>query len=366
MTAPGAADSSERDIVLDVRDVQVTYEMGRGRARVLDDINVEIQRGETLGIVGESGCGKSMLASALLNAVEDPGVVTGEIIYHPAEGEPMNLLELTPRQLRRVRWAEIALVYQGAMNAFNPSLPMRSHFTETFDAHNVDREAGLDRARKTLRDLNLDPDRILDAYQHELSGGEKQRVLLALSLVFDPEVLILDEPTAALDLLARRNILSLLYDIKENYDITLVYISHDIPAIAGFAERLAVMYAFDIIEFGSVRDVLLTPEHPYTRLLLQATLDLSSPVQAVQTIEGETPDPVNIPAGCPFHPRCPIADDRCEVEEPELRAEEEDDHEVACFYPDVARDRISVPFGDDDGAFGAAGGPFAEEEENDS
>lgn len=333
----------DREPVLEVRDVQVTYEMGRGRACVLDDVSLEIRRGETLGIVGESGSGKSMFASALLDAVEDPGVVTGEIIYHPREGDPVNLLDLAPRDLRRIRWAEIALVSQGAMNAFNPSLPMRTHFTETFDAHDVDRTAGLERARETLRELKLDPERILDAHQHELSGGEKQRVLLALSLVFDPEVLILDEPTAALDLLARRNILGLLYDVKEEYDVTLVYISHDIPAIAGFAERLAVMYAFDIIEFGSVHDVLLAPDHPYTRLLLQATLGLSTPVDEVQTIEGEPPDPVNVPAGCPFHPRCPVADDRCTVEEPDLRAERGDDHEVACFYPDVATERISVP-----------------------
>jgi len=258
----------------------------------------------------------------------------------------VDLLELSPRKLRRVRWEEIALVYQGAMNAFNPSLSVRTHFTETFDAHDIDREAGLERARETLRDLNLDPDRVLDAHQHELSGGESQRVLLALALVFDPEVLILDEPTAGLDLLVQRHLLSLLYDISENYEATLLYISHDIPTVAGFADRLAVMYAFDIVEFGTVRDVLLSPDHPYTRLMLQATLDLSTPIEEAGHIEGQPPDPVNVPAGCPFHPRCPLADDRCEVEEPELRAEDGGTHEVACFYPDLAADRIPVTFGD--------------------
>lgn len=339
---PNDDGQSERDTVLDVRDLRVTYEMGRGRARVLDDVDVEIRRGETLGVIGESGSGKSMFAAALLDAVEDPGVVSGEIIYHPPEGDPVDLLDLSARELRRVRWAEIGLVYQGAMNAFNPSLPIRTHFTETFDAHDVDRDAGMAEARETLRNLNLDPGRILDAHQHELSGGERQRVLLALSIVFDPEVIILDEPTAGLDLLVQRYILNRLYEIGESYDVTLIYISHDIPTVAGFAERLAVMYAFEIVEFGTVREVLLSPDHPYTRLMLGATLDLTTPIEDTRHIDGETPDPVNVPAGCPFHPRCPVADDRCEVEEPELRAENGGTHEVACFYPDLATERIPV------------------------
>ena len=334
------------DTVLEIRDVRVTFDMARGRARVLNDISLDVERGETLGIIGESGSGKSTFGSTLMNAVEDPGVLTGEIRYYPESGgAPINLLDLTPRQLRRVRWEEISIVSQAAMNSFNPTITIRRHFTDTFDAHDVDREAGLERTREILVDLHLEPDRILDAYQHELSGGQKQRALLALSLVFDPEVIILDEPTAGLDLLVQRNILSLLYDIKDDYDLTLIFISHDLPIIAGFADRLAVMYAFDIVEFGDAREVLLNPEHPYTRLLSQSTLDLSMPIDEVTTISGETPDPINVPSGCPFHPRCPIADDRCEVEEVELRSDEGSDHEVACFYPDLAVKRIPVSHG---------------------
>jgi len=350
---------ASRDTVLEVRDVEVTYDMARGRARVLNGVSLDVRRGETIAVVGESGSGKSMFASTMMNAVVDPGVVSGEIIYHPPEGEPINLMELNDRQLKRVRWEEIAMVYQGAMNAFNPTQNVRTHFTETFDAHDVDRRDGLERARGIIEDLNLDPDRILDAYQHELSGGEKQRALLALSLVFNPEVLILDEPTAALDLLMQRNILSLLYEIKDEYDLTMVFISHDMPVVSGFADRLAVMYAFNIVELGTAREVVLNPEHPYTRLMLRATLDLSTPVDGTRTIPGDTPDPINVPSGCAFNPRCPIAEDRCQVEDPELRAEEGDDHEVACFYPDAAVDRIPVTLFDDeppDGGPGADGG----------
>lgn len=337
-----AVSKSSEDTILEVRGVNVTFDMGRGRARVLDDINVSIKRGETFGVVGESGSGKSMFASTLLNGVPEPGVLTGEVLYHPKEGEPIDLLSLRKNQLNRIRWEEIAIVYQGAMNAFNPTQDIRTHFIETFDAHSVDRQDGMERARELIEELNLDPKRILDSYQHELSGGEKQRVLLALSLVFDPEVLVLDEPTAALDLITQRNILSLLYDLKEKYDLTLVLISHDIPIVAGFADRLAVMYSFNIVEFGNVRDVLLDPDHPYTRLMLKSTIDLTMPMEAITTIEGDTPDPINVPSGCPFHPRCPAADDRCEREKPELRSEVGGDHEVACFYPDIAKDRIPL------------------------
>lgn len=339
-TSPGS--SVDRDTVIEVRDVRVTYEMNRGRARVLNDVSIEIKHEETFGIVGESGCGKSMFASTLMDAVVDPGIVTGEIIYHPKDGEPVNLLDVSERRLNRIRWEEIAIASQEALDAFNPTLSIRKHFEETFDAHDVDRDDGLERAREILEELNLNPERILDSYQHELSGGEKQRSMLALSLVFNPEVLILDEPTAALDLVTQRNILSLLYDLKDEYDLTVVFISHDIPTISGFADRLAVMYAFEFVEIGEAREVLLNPEHPYTRLLLRSTLDLTTPLDEAQTIKGTTPDSINVPEGCPFHPRCPAADDRCSAEEPELRAEEGSDHEVACFYPDVGAERIPV------------------------
>lgn len=344
-----AVDSAREDIVLEMKDVEVTYEMERGRARVLDNINVEIERGETFGILGESGCGKTMFGSTLMNAVEEPGVVTGEIIYHPEDGEPVDILDVSDRRLNLIRWEELAMAYQGSGEAFNPSQDMRTHFQETFDAHDVDRDQGIEKAKDLLQTLNLDPERILESHQHELSGGEKQRVLIALSLVFDPEVLILDEPTAALDVLMQRNILSLLHNIKEEYDITLVLITHDIPIAAAFADRIAVMYAFDIVELGDAREVLLNADHPYMRLMAQSTLDLDASIDRVATIEGTTPDPINVPSGCPFHPRCPVSDDRCEIEEPELRAEEGDDHEVACFYPDQATERIPLNISKEDG-----------------
>jgi len=331
------------DPVLEVRNAEVTFEMARGHARVLDDISIDIQRGETLGIVGESGCGKSMFGSIFLDGVKDPGILTGEIRYHPENGESVDILDLGSRDLKHLRWEEVAIMYQGAMSAFNPVQNIRTHFVETLTEHNEDKEEGMEHARELLRKVNLEPERVLNAYQHELSGGEKQRVMLALALILDPEVLILDEPTAALDLHTQRIILNLLHDLKEEYDLTLVFITHDLPIVAGIADRLAVMYAFEIVELGDSRDVLMNPEHPYTRSLLRSTMGLDQSIDDIATIPGDTPDPVNIPLGCPFHPRCPIARDRCEAEKPDLRVSEEGHRQVACFYPDVSKSEISVP-----------------------
>jgi oligopeptide/dipeptide ABC transporter ATP-binding protein len=241
------------------------------------------------------------------------------------------------------------MVSQAGADSFNPTISVRRHFTETFDAHSVPREEGLERARELLSEFDLDADRVLKAYQHELSGGERQRTQLALALVFDPAVLFLDEPTAGLDLLVQQKILRQLSDVQAERDLSVILISHDVPVVAGLADRVAVMYAFEFVEIGTVQDVLLNPEHPYTRLLSQANLDPAVALEDVRTLEGDPPDPINVPPGCPFHVRCPVADDRCTEEAPELRAGDAGRHSVACFYPDLAVDQIPFSAGDPGG-----------------
>ena len=337
--------AADEDIVLSIEDASVTFEMDRGTSRVLKDVSIDIRREEILGIVGESGSGKSMFASSLLDAVVEPGRLTGEVTYYPEDGDPVDVLELGKRERNRFRWGEVAMVFQGAMSSFNPTLSIGGHFRETLDAHDEEMEAGMAHARELLEDLYLDPDRVLDAYPHELSGGMKQRALIALSLVLKPSVLVMDEPTAALDLLMQRSILGLIRDLQEKYDLTVVFITHDLPLVAGLADRLAVMYAFEFVEVGPAEQVVREAAHPYTRALLRAVPNLDAPLEEMRPIEGSSPDPVNVPSGCPYHPRCPLADETCINEHPPL-LDVGEDHEAACFYWEEADDAIPLNFGD--------------------
>jgi peptide/nickel transport system ATP-binding protein len=329
------------DPVFEIRDASVTFDMERGDSRVLDEVDIDIQRNEILGVVGESGSGKSMFASALLDAVVEPGILSGEITYHPKEGEDIQLLELSDSELKQFRWEKVSMVFQGALSSFNPTMAVGEHFKETLEAHNANVEQGMDRARQMLSDLYLDPGRVLDSYPHELSGGMKQRALIALSLVLEPEVLVMDEPTAALDLLMQRSIIALLAQLKEKYDLTLVFITHDLPLVAELADRLAVLYAFEFVEIGPADEVITGSKHPYTRALINSTPNLDTPVEAMRPITGESPDPVNVPSGCSYYPRCPMADEQCEKIDPELY-DVDGSHNAACHYWEDVSEEIPL------------------------
>ncbi|CCQ33190.1 Dipeptide ABC transporter ATP-binding domain containing protein [Halorhabdus tiamatea SARL4B] len=337
---------SVTDPILEARDVRVSFDMARGESRVLNDVSIDVERNEVLGVVGESGSGKSMFASALLNAVVDPGRLSGEVHYHPQSGESINLANATPEELKRYRWKEISMVFQGAMSSFNPVQKICAHFEETLRAHQYDVQSGMEHARQLLSDLYLDPERVMESYPHELSGGMQQRALLALSLVLEPEVIVMDEPTAALDLLMQRSILSLISDLQETYDLTVAFITHDLPLVAGLADRLGVLYAFEFVEVGPTREVIKNPAHPYTRELLNSVPNLDTPLDEMTTIAGSSPDPVNLPSGCSYHPRCPFADEECRAEHPEF-VQVENDHDAACFHIDEARDEIHLAYDED-------------------
>ncbi|KTG11493.1 multidrug ABC transporter ATP-binding protein [Haloprofundus marisrubri] len=322
-------------MVLECRNLSVAFEMDRGTSRVLHDVDIDIRRGEIIGIVGESGSGKSMFASALLNAVVSPGRTDGQVTYHPRDGEPVDVLGLDKGPLRSLRWEDISMVFQGAMSSFNPTMDFREHFVETLDAHDYDIAAGIERAEELLSDLYLDPQRVLDSYPHELSGGMKQRALIALALVLEPEVLVMDEPTAALDLLMQRSIISLLSELRDKYDLTMVFITHDLPLVTKLADRIGVLYAFEFAEVGDTAEMVRDPKHPYTRALLNATPNLDAPLTEMRPISGAAPDPVDVPTGCPYHNRCPMATAECEDIKPPMDAVSET-HEVACHHwPDV-------------------------------
>ncbi|WP_317175857.1 ABC transporter ATP-binding protein [Halomontanus rarus] len=331
------------DPVFEIRDARVFFDMDRGESRVLNDVSIDIERNEILGVVGESGSGKSMFASALLNAIVDPGRLSGEIHYNLPSGESINMAEATPEQLKRYRWKEISMVFQGAMSSFNPVQTIRAHFEETLRAHQYEVQSGMEHARQLLSDLHLDPDRVLDSYPHELSGGMSQRALIALSLILEPNVLVMDEPTAALDLLMQRSILSLISDLQETYDLTIVFITHDLPLVAGLADRLAVLYGFEFVEVGPAEQVIRDPAHPYTRALLNAVPNLDTPLEEMTTIEGASPDPVEKPSGCKYHPRCSFATEQCRSEVPQFVAADEN-HNAACFHIDDVREKMELAY----------------------
>ena len=334
---------SERnsDAVLGVRDVGVSFPTARGESRVVNNVSFDIYREEILGIVGESGSGKSMLASSLLNAVVDPGTVSGKVMYYPSDDEPTDIASANRQELTKLWWEEISFAIQGAQSAFNPTMNVRTHFVETLRAHDRNVDDGLKHARGLLEDLYLDPDLVFESYPDELSGGMKQRALIALSLILKPNVLVMDEPTAALDLLMQRSIVSLLQDIKKKYDLTLVFVTHDLPLVANIANRIAVMYAFEIAEIGPTRELLANASHPYTRALLNSVPNLDASPEDVTSITGSSPDPVDVPDGCSYHPRCPLADSTCRSKAPPFH-DVESGHVTACHHWKQARQQIPL------------------------
>ena len=329
------------DPIFEVEGASVTFDMDRGETRVLDDVSFFVERNETLGIVGESGSGKSMCASALLNAVVEPGILWGDVYYYPEDGDRINLMEYSTEELKEIWWNEIAMIVQSAQSAFNPTMTIRDHFIETLNAHGENIEDGMARGVELLEDLYLNPDQVLDSHPHELSGGMKQRALVALGLLLEPGVLVMDEPTAALDLLMQRSIITLLEEIKEKYEVTMVFVTHDLPVVAELADRLAVMYAFEIVEVGPTDAIINDAAHPYTRALINSVPNIVAPVDEMKAIPGSSPDPINIPEGCSYHRRCPISQEHCEVEDPEFYRVG-DSHLSSCFYPETAQSDIPL------------------------
>ncbi len=317
-------------VVLRLENVSVVYKMPRGIARVVDNITIDIYEGKITGIVGESGSGKSMLAGAMLRAVPRPGKIYGRVLFRSKTYGVVDILGIDKEKLRRIRWKEIAMVFQGAQNSFNPVIRIKDHFIDTAMAHGWDdEEAVLDKASKLLEMVKLEPDRVLEAYPHQLSGGMKQRVLIALSLLLDPYVLILDEPTSALDTISQKVIVDLLRDIHERTGITMIFITHDLPLISSLVDYVAIMYGFKIVEYMSIEELIRRPLHPYTKGLIRSIPPVHGDLSQVRPIPGTHPDPIEPPPGCRFSPRCPVAEGKCLEKHPEL-VKISENHFVAC------------------------------------
>lgn len=316
--------------VLEVRDLSLEYKSRRGPVKALRNINFDLYEGETLALIGESGCGKSTMGFALIRLTPGTAKITNGAITFVDGPNRRNLMEMSENEVRRFRWTDMAMMLQAALNAYNPLIRIVDHFIDTAKAHGLtDKTEIITRARRLLTGVQLDADRVLPSYPHELSGGMRQRVLLALGLLMQPKIIILDEPTTALDILTQRTIIELLRKLKEEFKFTMIFISHDLSLAAELADRVATMYAGQIVELTDVYSAFEKPRHPYTFGLTRAVPTLHGAAEKLESIPGSPPDLVFMPTGCKFHPRCPFADERCKQEEPKLSGKE---HLVSCHH----------------------------------
>ncbi|MDG4862225.1 ABC transporter ATP-binding protein [Streptomyces sp. T-3] len=327
-----------RQALLSVRDLRIGYRSGGRTVEAVRGVDFDLHPDQTLALVGESGSGKSTLGLGLLRLLPRTGRITGgQILYRPPGGDAdavteagaktqdgaYDVLRLDNSRLRRWRWTEVAMVFQGAMNAFNPVLRIGEQFADTMRAHSPEgrpgREAIRERAGESLRAVRLEPGQVLDSYPHELSGGMRQRALIALALVLEPNVLILDEPTTALDLLTQRAIVDMLQELRAQRGFAMVFISHDLALASELADRVATMYAGRIIEAGTADDLFREPRHPYTAGLIGAVPTVHAGPREAVSIPGAPPDLARLPSGCSFAPRCSYVVDECRTTDPGLR-----------------------------------------------
>jgi oligopeptide/dipeptide ABC transporter ATP-binding protein len=287
--------------VVSVRDLRVYYGTVRGTVRAVDRVSLDIRAGEVLGLVGESGCGKSTLGRGILGLLPEGAAADGEVQY-----AGRNLLAMSPKELQGYRGPELGLIFQEPMTRLNPLMRIEDHFKETLEQHEPglgDREIRK-RSLETLGRMGIPPTRFRQ-YPHEFSGGMRQRIMIALALVLRPKLLIADEPTTSLDVIVEAQILSILADLRENFGTALLLITHNLGIVAEACDRVAVMYAGEIVEEGAARDVFAEPAHPYTQALLQSTISLET--RELHSIPGAPPDLISPPPACRFHPRCPHA-----------------------------------------------------------
>lgn len=323
--------------LLDIRDYRLDFDTFDGAYKVLDGIDLSLAEGETLGIVGETGCGKSVLAKSIMGLLPSPPArpLSGEIRF-----ETQNLLKATDADWRRIRGQKIAMIFQDPMTFLNPVLSIGQQVCDVIaaqqktkpPAERLDRSAIRAHAAHMLDLVGLpDPEGQLSRYPHQLSGGMRQRVLIAMALSGAPRLLIADEPTTALDVTIQAQVLALIRDLVQRLKLAVIMISHDLGAVAAVCKRIAVMYAGTVVEDAPVHELMAAPRHPYTRGLLAALPDIDGDKAELVGIPGSIPNLLKPPSGCRFHPRCPLASDRCRTEKPLLRRLN-DNHHVACHH----------------------------------
>ena len=316
--------------VLRIEDLIVEYTTRRGVARAVDRVSLTLDENRTLGLAGESGCGKSTLGRAIMQLVPYPGKIVGGNIYLNTDHDipwkkgviekgDIPILEMNKDQMRAIRGDEIAYIFQDPMTSLNPMLSVGKHFIQIQQAHNpdIEKDAALERAEEVLESLGILAERVND-YPHQFSGGMRQRVMIGLAIVMKPRLLISDEPTTSLDVIVEAQILEELAELKEQFNLTMILITHNLGVLAQTADDVAIMYTGRMVEIASTETLFESPQHPYSQALLQSVPDVTKPDKKLAWIPGAPPDLVDLVPGCMFHPRCPFAMDICKVEEPEL------------------------------------------------
>ncbi|OGO36091.1 MAG: dipeptide/oligopeptide/nickel ABC transporter ATP-binding protein [Chloroflexi bacterium RBG_16_56_8] len=305
------------------------YGTRKGEVSAVDNVSFDLQEGEALGLVGESGCGKTSIAMSLLRLLPENGrILTGNILL-----DGRDLVSLSEEQMRHYRWKRIAMVFQAAMNSLDPVYRVGDQIIEALNTHieTMTNAQARDRVAQLFQTVGLDP-ALMDRYPHEYSGGMRQRAVIAMALSCNPDVIIADEPTTALDVIVQDKLLREMRTIQEQLGMSMIYISHDIAVIAEVSNRMGVMYAGRLVEMADTTEIFEHPLHPYTHALMSAFPSTTGPKRALTTLPGEPPDLLHPPPGCRFHPRCPRATDICKQQVPPFK-DYGGLHNAACWHP---------------------------------
>jgi peptide/nickel transport system ATP-binding protein len=335
--------------ILEIRNLSVDYAADSGTVHAVDNVSFVVKRGEIFGLAGESGSGKSTLAFALARLLKFPAKITnGQVVFNYSPnvetpqgpdkfGDSINILELLPEGLREFRWRKLSIVFQSAMNALNPVLNIQTQITDVIKAHDprVDARQRHERAIELMRLVGISPDR-LSSYPHQLSGGMRQRAIIAIALALNPELIIMDEPTTALDVVVQREIINEIKELQAQLGFSVIFITHDLSLLLEISNHVAIMYAGRLVEMADQEQLITHPYHPYSYGLIHSFPDLHGEKKKMLGIPGHPPDLRSLPVGCPFAPRCVFAFDACGKVMPVLRVPDDADalHSVACHLYD--------------------------------